>query len=75
MTIHSQTVTETIADGLDALTDGRGFNADHMRATLLANAAPDLLDALNALIVGKLTALEISNMAIRAVNKAQGVEL
>jgi len=51
MTIHPQTVTETIADGLDALTDGRGFNAEHMRATLLANAAPDLLAALEFIVL------------------------
>jgi hypothetical protein len=36
----------TIADGLDASTDGRGWGAEHEAARRLANAAPDMLAAL-----------------------------
>ena len=42
-------ITQTIADGLDASTDGRGFTAEHMKAMKLANAAPDLLAAYGTL--------------------------
>lgn len=37
-----------IADGLDAFVDGRGWDIRHERAKDLANAAPDLLEALKA---------------------------
>lgn len=40
---YPRTITEQIADGLDASVDDRGFNEDHQRAVRLANAAPDLL--------------------------------
>lgn len=43
------TITEIIADGLDASVDGRGFGIEHLRATRLANAAPAMLKALNNL--------------------------
>lgn len=36
-------VVAVIADGLDASTDGRGWNIDHQRAADLANAAPEML--------------------------------
>ena len=39
------TLVQTIADGLDASTDGRGFDAEHLRAFTLANGAQGLLDA------------------------------
>ena len=38
---------DTLADGLDALTDGRGWNATHERARRLAEAAPEMLEASN----------------------------
>lgn len=38
------TITEQMADGLDASIDGRGLTAEHVRAIHLANAAPDFLD-------------------------------
>ena len=43
---HTPTLVEAIADGLEASVDGRGFNADHQRAFMLANAAPAMLEAL-----------------------------
>ena len=36
-------VTMKIAEGLDALTNGRGFDIHHERARVLANTAPELL--------------------------------
>lgn len=38
-----KTITEVIADGLDASTDGRGWSARHERARKLADASPELL--------------------------------
>ena len=42
-------IVDIIADGLDATTDGRGFNAEHLAAVRLATAAPDLLAACKAI--------------------------
>jgi len=41
-----ESICSIIADGLDAFTDGRGFSGKHKRAVDMANAAPDLLAAL-----------------------------
>lgn len=43
-------VVETIADGLDAACDGRGWDASHQRAADLANAAPAMLATLDAVL-------------------------
>jgi hypothetical protein len=40
----------TIADGLDASVNGRGWGAEHERAKNLANAAPAMYDALGLFI-------------------------
>ena len=45
-----ETITGTIADGLDALTDGRGWDAGHERAMRLANAAPVLLKEVETML-------------------------
>lgn len=47
---HTPTLVEIIADGIDASGDGRGFGVEHLKAVNLANAAPDLLAAAEALI-------------------------
>lgn len=39
-------IVSRIADGLDALTDGRGFDAGHQEAFNMANASPYLFEAL-----------------------------
>ena len=42
-----KSITAIIADGLDACVDSkRGWNGEHMRASRLADAAPELLEAL-----------------------------
>lgn len=45
-TTGAPTVVEIIADGLDAVADGRGFGGEHLEAVRLANGAPALRDAL-----------------------------
>ena len=47
----TKTIFQIIADGLDASTDGRGWDSEHEAARTLANAAPDPLAALKALRV------------------------
>lgn len=44
-----ESITVIIADGLDASVDGRGWGAEHARASQLADAAPAMYDALKAL--------------------------
>jgi hypothetical protein len=44
------TTFATLADGLDAFTDGRGWDKTHEAARLLADAAPELLDKLQSCI-------------------------
>lgn len=39
----TNTIVARIADGLDAMIDGRGFDFTHQQAFDLANAAPDML--------------------------------
>lgn len=39
-------IFQVLADGLDASVDGRGWTAEHEAAKNLANAAPELLEAL-----------------------------
>lgn len=43
-------VTMKIAEGLDALTNGQGFDIHHERARVLANTAPELLRKARAVI-------------------------
>lgn len=43
------TIFDKLADGLDASTDGRGWDAGHERARQLANAAPAMLAALQSI--------------------------
>lgn len=45
------TIFETIADGLEAFIDGRGWDTSHEYAKNLANAAPKLLEALEAIVI------------------------
>jgi hypothetical protein len=45
------TVVEIIADGLDAVADGRGFGGEHLEAVKLANASPKLLSALRCAVL------------------------
>lgn len=40
------TIFDILADGLDASVDGRGWDARHEAARILANAALDMLEAL-----------------------------
>jgi len=46
MKLEEKSVVLVIADGIDASTDGRGFTGEHKKACDLANAAPDMLAAL-----------------------------
>ncbi len=46
------TVSEVLADGMDASTDGRGWGREHEEARLLADAAPELRDVLRATLDG-----------------------
>lgn len=66
---------ETIVDGLEALCDGRGFNANHAKAFALANAAPDMLNALENLLADKYLSDPINadrmREALAAINKAK----
>jgi hypothetical protein len=41
-----ETIFETLADGLEASVDGRGWDAKHQRAMNIANAGPAMLAAL-----------------------------
>lgn len=50
------TVFHWLADGLDASTDGRGWDANHERARLLADASPQMLALLE-------TVLDVCDMA------------
>lgn len=43
-------VTMKIAEGMDALTNGKGFDIHHERARVLANTAPELLRKARAVI-------------------------
>jgi len=43
-------ITEIIADGLDAAVDGRGWGIEHTEASRVADAAPELLAALEQIL-------------------------
>ena len=43
-------LAEVIADGLDSIRNGRGLSAEHVEAIKKANAADDLLAALQKLV-------------------------
>ena len=73
-----KTIFELIADGLDASVDGRGYDLKHHRAVVLANAAPELLEACKALLADNERAYpaDLGNvaaaMARAAITKAEG---
>ena len=47
---HMSNPLKIFLDGLDASTDGRGYDAEHERARMLLEAAPDLLEALETMV-------------------------
>lgn len=75
--IEPEPLTTIIADGLDASVNGRGWGKEHQSAMNLANAAPELLAALNAMLAygdsefpeNKRVAVD---MAFSAIRKAKG---
>lgn len=48
--MSKESLTEIIADGLDASMDGRGYDKRHHAAFELANAAPDMAKALKRIV-------------------------
>ena len=51
---HMSNPLQIFLDGLDASTDGRGYDAEHERARMLLEAAPDLLKACEAPELGQI---------------------
>jgi hypothetical protein len=76
----NNTIFETLADGLEASVEGRGWNAKHQRAMNIANAGPALLAALinlfeRDLIRGDNDHIDGIDEMLEAIASARGDEI
>lgn len=73
---NKPSIFQILADGLDATCDGRGWDENHDKARRLADAAPEMLDALKELNSAPIWAdpslSKIHNQVKAVIAKAEG---